>query len=28
VARQSLCKAPEPNRAVQLCLEDLGSYRG
>ena len=28
VARQHLCKAPEPNRAVQLCLEDLGSYRG
>jgi UDP-N-acetylglucosamine--N-acetylmuramyl-(pentapeptide) pyrophosphoryl-undecaprenol N-acetylglucosamine transferase len=27
-ARQSLSRAPEPNRAVQLCLDDLGSYLG
>jgi UDP-N-acetylglucosamine--N-acetylmuramyl-(pentapeptide) pyrophosphoryl-undecaprenol N-acetylglucosamine transferase len=27
-ARQSLSQAPEPNRAVQLCLDDLGSYLG
>jgi len=27
-ARLSLCKDPEPNRAVALCLDDLGSYFG
>lgn len=27
-ARQSLSRAPEPNRAVELCLEDLASYLG
>ena len=27
-ARQSLSRAPEPNRAVQLCLDDLGDYLG
>jgi UDP-N-acetylglucosamine--N-acetylmuramyl-(pentapeptide) pyrophosphoryl-undecaprenol N-acetylglucosamine transferase len=27
-ARQSLSRAPEPNRAVELCLDDLASYLG
>ena len=27
-ARQSLSMAPEPNRAVELCLDDLGNYLG
>ena len=27
-ARQSLSRAPEPNRAVELCLDDLASYFG
>jgi UDP-N-acetylglucosamine--N-acetylmuramyl-(pentapeptide) pyrophosphoryl-undecaprenol N-acetylglucosamine transferase len=27
-ARQSLSKAPEPNQAVRLCLEDLAGYLG
>jgi UDP-N-acetylglucosamine--N-acetylmuramyl-(pentapeptide) pyrophosphoryl-undecaprenol N-acetylglucosamine transferase len=27
-ARQSLSKAPEPNRAVDRCLEDLAAYLG
>jgi UDP-N-acetylglucosamine--N-acetylmuramyl-(pentapeptide) pyrophosphoryl-undecaprenol N-acetylglucosamine transferase len=27
-ARQSLCKAPELNRAVELCLDDLSGYLG
>lgn len=27
-ARQSLSRPPEPNRAVDLCLEDLASYLG
>jgi UDP-N-acetylglucosamine--N-acetylmuramyl-(pentapeptide) pyrophosphoryl-undecaprenol N-acetylglucosamine transferase len=27
-ARQPLSKAPEPNRAVQLCLDDLEAYLG
>lgn len=27
-ARQSLSKSPEPNRAVDLCLEDLAAYLG
>jgi UDP-N-acetylglucosamine--N-acetylmuramyl-(pentapeptide) pyrophosphoryl-undecaprenol N-acetylglucosamine transferase len=27
-ARQSLSKVPEPNRAVQLCLDDLEAYLG
>jgi UDP-N-acetylglucosamine--N-acetylmuramyl-(pentapeptide) pyrophosphoryl-undecaprenol N-acetylglucosamine transferase len=27
-ARQSLSKPPEPNRAVQLCLDDLAAYFG
>ena len=27
-ARQSLSRAPEPNRAVELCLDDLESYLG
>ncbi len=26
--RQSLSRAPEPNRAVELCLDDLASYFG
>jgi UDP-N-acetylglucosamine--N-acetylmuramyl-(pentapeptide) pyrophosphoryl-undecaprenol N-acetylglucosamine transferase len=26
--RQALSRAPEPNRAVALCLDDLGSYLG
>ena len=28
VARQLLSKSPEPNRAVDLCLEDLAAYFG
>jgi UDP-N-acetylglucosamine:LPS N-acetylglucosamine transferase len=27
-ARQALARAPEPNRAVELCLEDLASCLG
>jgi len=27
-ARQSLARAPEPNRAVELCLDDLAGYLG
>jgi UDP-N-acetylglucosamine--N-acetylmuramyl-(pentapeptide) pyrophosphoryl-undecaprenol N-acetylglucosamine transferase len=27
-ARQSLCRTPEPNRAVELCLDDLAIYLG
>lgn len=27
-ARQSLSKPPEPNRAVELCLQDLAAYLG